>query len=314
MIILWKSSLSGLADRLMDLYLMATIGKIKDATLYVLWPENKNITDFQFKVWPKSRLLDWKPEVFTEYLMLPSIVKFIDEDEFNRLSKEENYEFKHYLGGIYSPQSFYKKFQSEIKDGLNMHISEDEFTFEFYSLISQLKPTEKFSNLLNLNIRPDISIHLRRTDKVVDNPDAGQIQLDELKFLNEVTKICLDKLIGNCTNDYINLYFCSDDPLVRAQWIKMYKGKKKVKIINSPSAISNFESTYFDLLTLSMSHSIILSQKHSNFSLLASLINQSKLIYFFDTNPMNINGSFKNMELFKPSIVDKIHLKLKSFI
>jgi hypothetical protein len=195
-----------------------------------------------------------------------------------------------------------------------MHISEDEFTFEFYSLISQLKPTEKFSNLLNLNIRPDISIHLRRTDKVVDNPDAVQIQLDELKFLNEVTKICLDKLIGNCTNDYINLYFCSDDPLVRAQWIKMYKGKKKVKIINSPSAISNFESTYFDLLTLSMSHSIILSQKHSNFSLLASLINQSKLIYFFDTNPMNINGSFKNMELFKPSIVDKIHLKLKSFI
>ncbi len=293
---------------------MATIAEIKGATLCVLWSENKNITDFQLKVWPKSRLLDWKPDVFIEYLNLPGMVRFVDECEYDSLISGENYEFKHYLGGIYSPQSFYNKFQLEIKGGLNIHVSEDEFITHFYCLISQLKPTEKFSNLFKLNGQPDISIHLRRTDKVVDDPDAVQIQLNELKYLNEVTKLCLDKLIRNSPKDCINLYFCSDDPLVKDQWVKMYKRNNKVKIINSPNSISNVESTYFDLLTLSMSHIIVLSQRHSNFSLLASLVNQCKLIYFFDKNPMNINGSFKNMELFKLSIADKILLKLKTII
>jgi len=314
--ILWKSSLSGLADRLMDLFLMATVSKCANLDLCVLWAENKDITEFQLKVWPKERFSNWRPEVFLEYLQLPSFIEFLEEEKWNSLNTDKNYIFSDYLGGVYSPNSFYDKFYDLLKKDLQVNFSKSTFESEFYQLLHSFRPTKRLELALNNIAFPDISVHLRRTDKVVASPDAVQIHTKELKFLNEITKTCLEDLISknSASNKKINIYFCSDDPLIKNKWEKLYKGNSKINVLHTPESINSIESTYFDLFMLSRSKFILLSQMHSNFSLFASLINQSKLIYLFKNNPFGLNNSFKNMFFFKPSIFQKLRIKFNLFL
>ena len=309
--ILWKSSLSGLADRLLDLYLLATISKISGSKLCVLWQENTNVTEFQAAVWPTSRKLDWKPEIFLQYIELPKFISFVNESDWSAAKANEYYEFSHYLGGIHSPESFYAQYEYELKEHLGVTITNDDFVKQFYQLIHQIKPTRQLNELLGSMQIPDIGVHLRRTDKVVLNPDVGQIHTSELSFLNAITRIYLNSILKMSRHQQICLYFCSDDPLVRVRWEKLYCEDKNLKIIKLPPMLKDYETTYFDLFMLSRCKSIVMSQRHSNFSLFASLINRSKLVYFYKNNPMNVAGHFKNMKLFTLSLLQKIHLKLK---
>ena len=64
----------------------------------------------------------------------------------------------------------------------------------------------------------------------------------------------------------------------------------------------DIEKTYVDLYLLSQSKNIVLSQKHSNFSVFASQINRVRLFYFFKDNDMIKNGNFKNAVLFDSTI------------
>lgn len=311
--ILWKSSLSGLSDRLLDLFLVATISKISGRELYVLWQENQHITDFQLSVWPKSRLLDWKPEIFLQYFQLPKFITFVNQVEWDDINTTNEYEFSHYLGGVYSPQSFFNTYGNEFKEKLGLNITNADFMREFYKMMRQFKPTTQFSDLLEATPIPDFGIHLRRTDKVVADPDAGQIHEKELIFLNSITKIYLNSIIKINGDKNLSIYFCSDDPLERAKWEELYSNHSHLTIIKPPCFLKDYELNYFDLLMLSRCKTIVLSQRHSNFSLFASLINQTRLIFFYKNNPMNKEGHFKNMKLFTPNLFQKISLRFKLF-
>jgi hypothetical protein len=223
------------------------------------------------------------------------------------------YECSHYLGGIHYPQSFFNIYRNEFEEKLGINITKADFVREFYNMMRQFKPTTQFGDLLEVMPIPDFGIHLRRTDKVVTIPDAGQIHEKELNFLNTLTKIYLNSIIKKSNDKNLSIYFCSDDPLEKAKWENLYSKNTNLVIIKPPSLLKDYELNYFDLLMLSRCKTIVLSQRHSNFSLFASLINQTRLIFFYKNNPMNKEGHFKNMKLFTPNLFQKISLRLKLF-
>jgi hypothetical protein len=151
----------------------------------------------------------------------------------------------------------------------------------FYETMDEFKPTEKLLNLVSNLPKPDLAVHLRRQDKVRTNPDLVSINYNDLEELNKITMETVEKLASNKI-----LYIASDDELEK------YKYQNKFNSIIDTNEYISYERTYVDLYMMSISNYIILSQRHSNFSLLASLMNRSKLIYFYEEcliNEFNFN-------------------------
>ena len=65
--IVWaNSSLSGLCDRFIDLFLMAAMARVLSSELIVPWKINRNFTERQLRVWDKARFDDYKYENFSQ--------------------------------------------------------------------------------------------------------------------------------------------------------------------------------------------------------------------------------------------------------
>ena len=107
--IFWNNStLSGLCDRLMDLFLMSTYARVQNKNLLLEWKLQSRFTDLQLKTWSKDRFEDYKKENFTRYFNLPNNILFLDENNFEGVEIV----FDHYLGGMYSAKTFYQEYCS----------------------------------------------------------------------------------------------------------------------------------------------------------------------------------------------------------
>lgn len=287
--ILWtNSTLSGIGDRMIDLCLLSTYAKIKNATLYLGWRElDKN----HKQSWDKSETvtMEWKGVRYVDYLYdnIKQYFTFPNNVVINNDPPSIDEYFESYLGGVYSPIKFYNEFMSNI-------VSRDVFINEFFKTTLQIKPTKKLKSIVG-DTQPDLTLHIRREDKVRDKDRIGGqsqygfefIQYNELEFLKNKTFEVFEKLYSEDVVTYIS----SDEDEEKNSY------SEKFNVITSENFKIDFEfeKTYIDLYLMSISKTIILSQRHSNFSILASLINRSRLIYLYNQN-CNIH-EFKFNEL-----------------
>lgn len=274
---------SGLCDRLIDLMLMSAYANVHDADLYLDWIQGaqRGINQWtqkgnEIKQWADYRYEDYKYENYIEYFTLPTNIKITKNVNEECINPEIT--FDSYLGGVFSPHSFHEKF-------LKYVISLEDFLKIFEETIAQFKPTEKLLDLVKHLEKPKVAVHLRRADKVRVDSDKGSINYQELQELNKKTFETLDKLIEG-TNSKILI--TSDEEEEKRKYEEKYPHLEDVhKFIPEDKS---YVKTYVDIYMLSQADYIILSQKHSNFSLLASLLNKSKLVYFFEECNITVNN------------------------
>jgi len=272
--ILWTNpSITCLGDRLLDTVILSTFAKVLNADLYFPWKDcpftigggdnpTYSYKDGENKTWDKVRFDDYKFENYTQYFNLPTNVKI------NEPINNPTHFFGDVLGGCTSPILFYKKYMSTL-------CSLDEFKKHFRETMSEFTPTEKLLSLVADKPKPDVSVHLRRTDKINTQGDYSTFMTyDGLNLLNEKT----NEAIGKLYDGKKSFYFSSDDIEERDRYQLLYPN-----YIEHDTSCSAIEKTYIDLYMLSISDYIILSQIHSNFSVFASYINESKLVYLYDS-------------------------------
>ena len=280
MSLIWvNSTKSVLCDRLLDLFIITSYAKLLNKKLCLKW-EDQPVNQIQKKIWNPNRFDDYKIENIQLYFKFSNIINFINNnDYFKKLiddKNEENIKFYNYLGGVYSPITFYNNFidkKYKLEDYINI----------FETLINKFKPSDKLLNLVKILPTNLVSIHLRRTDKsseFVNANDACGIDIKNIDELNNKTLTLINNFIKN---GYNNFYFASDCPETKKFYENLFK---KQNIINYK--INNkIEQTYLDIYLMSQSKYIILSQKHSSFSLFASLINKATLIFLYNDSIIN---------------------------
>ena len=274
-----NSSKSGLCDRLIDLFIIASTAKLYNKELYLFW-EEQPINDIQRNIWNKIRFDDYKIENVIQYFNFPDLIHFVSKEELVEMSSchDNNIIFNNYLGGVYSPITFYENFIDKI-------YKLDIYLDIFNNIINQFKPTDKLLNLVKNIPENIVSIHLRRTDKssiYVSPDDSHGIPLNEMDILNNNTKDIINKLINS---KYNNLYFSSDCLSTKLEYKNYFKD---YNILNF-NINYNIEQTYIDIYIMSISKYIIMSQKHSSFSLFSSLVNKSNLIYLYNNDILHNN-------------------------
>lgn len=282
-----NSSASGLCDRLLDICLMSTFAKMNKSYLYFFWQSVNNGGQYSWDdgekkvVWDDVRYEDYKLENFLKFFNLPKNLIINQYPDVYDV-------FSNYLGGVYSPFSFYETFLSE-----NFELS--SFIKEFYNTLSEITPTNYLLDLTKDIELPELSVHLRRKDKIRKIEDEHSLNFEKIYELNNLTIQSIDGFIK--TNHNLKIYFCSDDFEEKEKFNKKYKNN----IINFHHKSNLVEDTYVDMYLLSKSNNIILSQKHSNFSIFCSLLNNTNLIYFYEDSPIEKFG-FNKLNNFKKFI------------
>lgn len=284
--LIWPcSSLSGLCDRLLDLHLVAAMARLENRELVLDWKLQSGFTEHQLKTWNSARFEDYKKENFTQYFNLPQNVRLVESIHKEPRTSQDSI-FPEYIGGCHSPKTFNSRFCGQY--------SLEQFNEAFNEVTGEFTPTEKLLNLVsNINI-PEIGVHLRRGDKITATPDPVQLHSNDLNDLNLMTENCLEKLITSNTPVFV----CSDTKESKDNLVNKFKSKCNFIEFNSTHP---FEQTYIDIYLLSKCKTIIMSQKHSNFSLFCSLLNKAKLIYFYKNNEMFQRASFSHVELYSKS-------------
>ena len=270
--LLWTNpSVTCLGDRLMDTTLMSVYAKTLNANLHFYWvdcpfvfKDENPLYEYKTgekKAWDDVRLKDYKFENFTKYFSIPKNVK-IDKP------CNPTHTFESSLGGVISPWLFYESY-------LKNSCSYDEFNALLTETLQEFKPTKKLLSLVENNQKPKVSVHLRRTDKINVLGDYSTFMTyDGLGHLDNLTKSVIEKFY----NDEDIFYFSSEDKEVLKNYHELYPNH-----VEHNTNCTDMEKTYIDLYMLSISDYIILSQVHSNFSTFASYLNNSKLIYLYDS-------------------------------
>lgn len=300
--LIWtESPVSGLCDRLIDFCLMATYARLNNSNFSSVWkPLKKNFGDKSYyhakennengnnlklddsgvhcKFFKEVRYDDYKSENFLKYFKLPENT-FI---EIDKSSLDTILYFNGYIGGSLSPELFYRNFmlnnsiflQNSDHSETEEKISYDVFLNEFFKVCSEFKPTEKLIEISNVEIIPDLTIHLRREDKVRLTDDSKYaLDYRELNIINSLTEKSINCFLQK--NPDSRIIFCSDDEDEKKRWEEIYDKY----VIRTPKFEKDIEQTYYDIYIMSISKNILLSQRYSGFSMFASFINKSNFIY-----------------------------------
>lgn len=201
---------------------------------------------------------DFKLKNFANFFELPNDINFVSESEIIKLSISTNtntINFNDYLGMQYSPHTFLDKYKPNLPS--------EEITRFIENYIQNFKLI-KFKNIpsdiINLFVNNKITaIHLRRSDKIVVNPDNVAISIDEVGKLDTATEAFCNYLISKGIK---NILFVSDEKEVKLKYFEKFKNKCNATIINVDEVLQ----TYIDLYCLAHSESILMSQKFSAFS------------------------------------------------
>lgn len=265
--VLWTNSTnSGIGDRMIDLCLMSTYAKIYGGDLYLNWNVLRRghkqtwLSNNRLNQWKDIRYVDYLYDNIKNYYTLPNNV-IVNGTPISGYTK-----FDDYLGGVFSPRKFYDKYVNSVDYGT--------FIQTFFKITSEIQPTEKLISIVG-DVTPILSVHLRRQDKIREDTTNGDIHISELDNLNRLTHETFNDLYDNGI-----VYISSDDELEK----DVFKNKYQAMSVEDFKLEYEYEKTYVDLYMLSKSKTILLSQRHSNFSLFASLLNKSNFIYLYDTN------------------------------
>jgi hypothetical protein len=245
-----KLSKSGLCDRLVDITLHHAVALSKGKQLRISSHDlNVVANNFSFS---ESRRQDTLYENMKQCITFaPSIV--VDGDCSNEESCNE------YYGGCRPIVSLYDSLF-----GTNSEVSLDAFLREITQPILQFR--EEFVKEACMVEEDWIGLHLRRTDKVSSHPDFGQMNGNELSTYNERTYIALEGCIARGINKF---YIASDEESVCLTFAQYLRGKGCEV---ATSQVEGWKKTYVDLYNLSRCRAIIMSCRHSNFSIIPALL------------------------------------------
>lgn len=275
-----ESTKSGLGDRMIDLLLMLTYSKINNKKLIMEWKEQPNKKTELENSRPQYRWSDYKLKKVLKYIKINNEVEFVDDIDINNIT-DNDILFKNYIGGVLSPHLFYNKYCNKI---CSLYI----FMENYNSIIKNIGFRKMESYKIYDNI---ITIHLRRTDKVNNHSHiCNGIDSGKLDELNNMTIETIQKTIDN---GYKNFYFCGDDKTEIEKYHNMFD--KFCNIIRY-DCNDEIEQTYLDLYIMKNSKYIILSQYHSNFSVLGTLLGNAQMIYLF--KECEISVIYKHLDKF----------------
>lgn len=258
---------SGLGDRFMDIILYYTYSSfLKYNKMYYIW--NKNYSYECLNI-----------NLIKKYLELPNNL-IIDTEENINIDKKNIFDVQKYKCGTSSIFSFINYFLKDINNDLsNLFLENKEEEKKFIKLYFNNFKKIKLKNI-PINISNEILnkkyllIHLRRTDKIHDDPHRHGTNKLELEELNIKT----EKYILDNKSNYEYICFISDDNNIKNKYLNKFKNK--FKIINF--GINNSEQPFLDLYLITKSDKIFMSQKFSQFSILGSLIGNKQLNYPFN--------------------------------
>lgn len=243
---------SGYGDRILGLFFMAILSKIKKKNINIKW------VDYKKPLQHSEYIKDWRYKDtilknFLSFFKLPSIISLnyeLDpEKEVFRLNKYDT------MGGSLSPFLAYTKYK------LDEVISYDEYT----NIVKSVKSEFGFNVSKFSCNEPYVTIHLRRTDKLYLD-DEFPIDCSELELNNE-TKRAIQKAIDK---GYTTFFLSSDEPSTKQEFIDFIisNNGKIIKPIN----IHNLIESYYDTWVMSSSTIIIPSVKYSSFSVFPCLL------------------------------------------
>lgn len=266
----WQNTTkSGIGDRLQDILLVLSYSRYHNCDkLLMKWITIKQCGNSgHVKERPKFRELDQKIDIMKKYIKFPD--DLIITNNPSSVKYKSKIDFSNYLGGVYSKNTFISKHglnkekYSKIYDQVI-----DDFGFISNNYFDIIDKTDKL-----------LAVHLRRTDKVMDNINQANAALgitkNQLKNLNENTIIIINKYIEK---GYKNITFISDSIVEKNNYITLYKDKCTIIDINGN--LESGEQTYIDLYSLIKADIIIMSQQWSNFSVISSILGKNKLVYF----------------------------------
>lgn len=284
-----NSTKSDLYNRLADLFIISSYARLLNKSIYLKW-KIQSINNIQKAIQDEISLNDYKIENVKQYFIFPNCINIISENDFNtkiNTTTSEDVIFNNYLGGQYSPITFYKEFIDNNKYTFDMYIN------IFNDLINEFKPTEKLLKLILYIPNNLITIHLRELGKSNELVSIKDYEGENTKELNDETINIINMLI---LNGYNNFYFVSECENTKKEYENLFED---YNILNYVTNI-NIEKTYIDIYMMMVSKYIILSHPHSKFSLFASLINKSNLIYLYHDSIINSNYLyFKNIIYYK---------------
>ncbi len=253
---------SGLCDKLVDVYIHNAYAKcnnkqlVLNSTIFNKHDKSKNFHANRFQDILMENILSYCS--FSE-----NIIVDVDKDEFETIDDVE----KLYIGGCYPIVDFFDKYLNS-----NGMCSLNDYLMCFE------KPILCFDKLLEknedmLDIGDDcIGLHLRRTDKVAKDPDYGQCNEKENEYYERNTRTALDKMISRGCSKF---FICGDDKNIVTDYMLYLKSHGCSVYINDDET---HVKTYMDLYCLSKCKVIIMSSKHSNFSIIGSLLGSRKII------------------------------------
>jgi len=205
-------------------------------------------------------------------------------DEIKDFYSEHNYEFVNPDAIVsITPYLIYEKLVSE-----NVNVSFEQVSTMFLKYAKNIQPSSLISNFIPKGIENAYGLHLRKSDKIKNNPD---VRHEMSPYENN---ILIDKLI-----EYLHFiidsetdptfFICSEDDDYKNYFINIMEKiainkKKKVTLLsihdNLPENITskyNYKSI-IDMFTLSRCKAIIQGVRYSAFSVVAALVGNQQLI------------------------------------
>lgn len=140
------------------------------------------------------------------------------------------------------------------------------FTQEEYFLASK---DIKFIDYKNLIQKKLLGIHVRRGDKIKKNPSISEMT-------NEESNEIITKAIEYANKKNQDIFLCGDDP----KYIDYIKNNLNKDIVVYETEKKNYNLEYHDLYNLAQCSEICMCSKVSSYSIISSLLGNSKLIYF----------------------------------
>lgn len=246
-----KPTESGLGDRLYDLLFLTAYARILKAdTLLVQWGK------FDPKpIDTKHRAVDIKLENVLRFLRFPR------EIVYDNGQTKHDATFDSAIGGGGDYMALYEAH-------LKGHCSYPEFDQIICAAAKDFGFCPEIGAWLKEVPEHFVALHIRRGDKVRDGwHDGTFIATDELTRLDSLTLRAIDYFFdqGFCT-----FFVCGDEDAKKVPFVDYIK-KKGGQVFDIPP-MEKWQSTYYDLGTMTKAKRIATSQRFSTFSLFPALI------------------------------------------
>lgn len=242
---------SGLCDRILEIFILSVYLKFLEEDLAIVWPPFifDNIT---FSPWRKY---DTNLETILSFFKFPGNIQLVPSLDPTLASSPE---LPHLLYGFQiSPAKLYETYLSGIEKDEYMKIV-DTVKSEFKLVLDDYVPNE-----------PYIVIHIRRTDKIVDDKSNDGFRIPESK-LNNLEVETQNAIRHAFAIGHRNVYIASDDPLKKIEYQSFAQdvGFTILELENT----TPFPPSYFDLWVMKSASLIIQSSYYTTFSLVPCVL------------------------------------------